>query len=191
MLLPASYPFMARTRFRRPKRRSASRGRLLDWWLLWRVPLLALIVMAVWWFAFRPLLHERGWVKVDERFVICGAGESAPGCVVDGDTVVIGFGAERRRIRLTGFDAPELDGACASESQLALTARDRLLDWLEQGTFEWNGDVSPPRDQYGRELRSARRVLPDGSREYLAQTMISGGLASESGWGSVPQDWCA
>ena len=37
---------MARTRFRRPKRRSASRGRLLDWWLLWRVPVLALIAVS-------------------------------------------------------------------------------------------------------------------------------------------------
>ncbi|AWW73505.1 hypothetical protein CD351_03570 [Erythrobacter sp. KY5] len=163
---------------------------MLDWWLLWRVPVLALIVMAIWWFAFRPMLHERGWVEVDEHFVICGSGESAPGCVVDGDTVVIGFGAERRRIRLIGFDAPELDGQCASESQFALTARDRLFEWLAQGPFEWNGDASPPRDQYGRELRSARRILPDGSREYLAQTMIAGGLASESGWGSSPQDWC-
>ena len=182
---------MNRLRFRRPPRRSAARARLVDWWLLWRVPLLALFVMAIWWFAFRPLIQERGWIAVNEDFVICGiTGESASGCVVDGDTVVLGFGSERRRIRLTGFDAPELDGACEAERELAITARARLLDWLSAGSFEWNGDAEAPRDQYGRELRAARRIAADGSREYLADTMIASGLASESGWGSYPIDWC-
>ena len=164
---------------------------MIDWWLLWRVPILALVVMVIWWFAIRPLVQERGWVAVEESFVICGApGERAQGCVVDGDTVIIGFGSQRRRIRLTGFDAPELDGACEAERTLAVEARERLHEWLTQGEFEWNGDTDPPRDQYGRELRAARRIAADGSREYLAQTMIAGGLASESGWGAVPHDWC-
>lgn len=147
--------------------------------------------MAAWWYGFRPIAQEQGWVEVRHGFAICGAsGERQPGCVVDGDTLVIGFGSEQRRIRLTGFDTPELEGACQAESDLARTARQRLHDWLAEGAFEWNGADDPPRDQYGRELRSIRRVSADGSREYLAETMIAAGLASESGWGAAPIDWC-
>ncbi|MEM7779470.1 MAG: hypothetical protein AAF697_03650 [Pseudomonadota bacterium] len=164
---------------------------MLDWWLLWRVPVLALIVMAAWWFGFRPIAMEQGWVEVTEDFALCGGeGPTAAGCVVDGDTLVIGFGSERRRIRLTGFDAPELEGACGLEEVLAQSAKEELHKWLGEGPFEWNGDADPPRDQYGRELRAARRILPDGSRDYLADAMIATGLAAESGWGTTPRDWC-
>ena len=182
--MPRSSP-----RFKRA--RSPAHRRLLDWWLIWRVPVLALAVMTVWWFGFRPIAMEQGWIEVTEEFALCGAGgPRAEGCVVDGDTVIIGFGSERRRIRLTGFDAPELEGACEVESALAQSAKVRLHEWLGQGPFEWNGDLEPPRDQYGRELRAARRVLDDGAREYLAETMIASGLAAESGWGTSPHDWC-
>lgn len=178
----------SRPRFKRPQRRS----HLGDWWLLWRVPVLALVVMAAWWFIFRPIAQEQGWVAVEDDFALCsGGGERLPGCVVDGDTVVLGFGGEQRRIRLIGFDAPELDGACEAERTLAVAARTRLLQWLAEGPFEWNGADDPPRDRYGRELRAARRTSPDGSTEALADTMIASGLASESGWGTTPRDWCA
>lgn len=130
-------------------------------------------------------------MQVEESFALCSAGaERQPGCVVDGDTVIIGFGDERRRIRLTGFDAPELDGACRAERELAIAARTRLHQWLAKGSFEWNGADDPPRDRYGRELRRARRIASDGSREGLAETMIASGLAAQSGWGAQPRDWC-
>ena len=148
--------------------------------------------MALWWFVVRPITNEQGWEPVTERFAICGErGAREAGCVVDGDTVVVGFGAQQRRIRLTGFDTPELDGACEAERELARTARTRLHQWLGEGMFEWDGSEGPPRDQYGRELRSARRATGDGNHEYLAEVMIEEGLASESGWGSAPRDWCA
>lgn len=167
------------------------RWRLRDWWLLWRVPILALIVMVAWWFIFRPISQEQGWVAVDEGFALCsGRGERQPGCVVDGDTVVIGFGSERRRIRLIGFDAPELDGACKAERDLAIIARARLHQWLSEGAFEWNGADDPPRDRYGRELRRARRIGTEGRSEELADTMIASGLAAASGWGVEPRNWC-
>ena len=179
-------------RFRRPSTRRGPFARLTDWWLLWRVPVLLLLVMTAWWFVFRPIAQEQGWVRVTERFAVCaGGGEREAGCVVDGDTVVIGFGPQQRRIRLTGFDAPELDGACAEETRLAIAARDRLHQWLGEGPFEWNGAEDPPYDQYGRELRAARRVAADGSSETLAEAMIASGLASESGWGTEERDWCA
>lgn len=177
----------SRPRFARERR--SARG----WWLLWRVPTLVLVVMAAWWFLLRPIEQEQGWVVVDEGFALCsgGGGERKEGCVVDGDTVVLGFGNARRRIRFTGFDAPEMDGACEAESELALAARDRLHDWLSEGAFEWNGAGDPPRDRYGRELRRARRARPDGSYEELADIMIASGLAAASGWGSEPRDWCS
>lgn len=162
----------------------------MQWWVVWRVPALAAIVMAVWYFAVRPVVSEQGWVPVTESFALCGEGARAQGCVIDGDTVFLGFGPDQRRIRLTGFDAPELDGACEAESRLARAARQRLYDWLGEGPFEWDGADEPPRDQYGRELRAARRQT-NGDYETLAEVMIKGGLASESGWGTSPVDWCA
>ncbi|WP_299196303.1 hypothetical protein [uncultured Erythrobacter sp.] len=153
--------------------------------------MLLLVVMALWWFVFRPITAEQGWERVSDRFAICGEqGAREAGCVVDGDTVVLGFGGQQRRIRLTGFDTPELDGACEAERALARTARARLHQWLAEGPFEWDGAGDPPRDQYGRELREVRRTQSDQSREYLAEVMIDADLASESGWGSSPKDWC-
>lgn len=183
---------MLKRRSRAPRfNRGRSSSRLLTWWVLWRVPALLLIVMAAWWFGVRPVMEEQGWVRVDQEFALCGErGSSADGCVVDGDTLTIGFGNDRRRIRLTGFDAPELEGACPAESEAAVSARSALHDWLSQGRFEWNGAQDPPYDQYGRELRSVRRTTSDGQREYLAETMIERGLAAESGWGAEPKDWC-
>jgi hypothetical protein len=178
-------------RSRRSRARRAGRRGLLGWWLLWRVPALALIVMAAWWFLFRPIAQEQGWVRIDASFALCGEGARAAGCVIDGDTVVLADGEARRRIRFTGFDAPELEGECEAERVLARAARSRLHLWLAEGAFEWNGADDPPRDRYGRELRAARRIGPEGEREYLAATMIASGLAAAPEWGQPPRDWCA
>jgi len=191
--VPASLLSMAPPRFRSRLRRKRPRGNgsLGNWWLVWRMPVLLLVVMAVWWFGFRPVAQPRDWARVEHSFAMCGtrsAGEA--GCVVDGDTLILGFGKAQRRIRLKGFDAPESNGACAAESQLAVQAREALHRWLGQGAFEWDGGDTPPRDQYGRELRAARRIATDGSTQYLADAMINSGLASGSGWGSTQRDWC-
>lgn len=154
------------------------------------MPILALIVMGVWWFVVKPITQEQGWVSVAPDFALCGEGARQQACVVDGDTVHIGFGSDRRRIRLTGFDAPEIDGACEAERNLARSARARLHQWLSNGPFEWDGANDPPRDQYGRELREARRIAADGSQETLADVMIEGGFAAANGWGDAPEDWC-
>lgn len=201
-------------RFRSPLRRrpSGPSPRMLTWWMLWRVPALLGIVMAAWWFAVRPVLEERGWIMVETRFGLCGEAlnDAAGGCVVDGDTVVVfatesgesadqsidESGLEPRRIRLTGFDAPELDGACERERSLARRARLALHDWLGDGPFEWNGGADPPRDRYGRELRRARREGASdrgagGGQERLADAMVARGLAARGGRGAPAVDWCA
>lgn len=178
----------ASVRFRRPKR--PQRSWLISWWTLWRVPTLVTLVAAAWWFAVRPITHEYGWVQVDREFSLCGDANRTQACVIDGDTLYItARGEQPSRIRLTGFDAPEREGACNAESELARSARAALLEWLTAGPFEWNGADEPPYDQYGRELRAARRILPDGSNEYLADAMIEQGLAAPGGWdGEI--DWC-
>jgi len=184
----ARSPF--RSRSRSPIHRSR-RGWMVSWWSLWRVPTLVTIVAALWWFGIRPITEEQGWVPIEVEFSLCGEGPRTTGCVVDGDTLNIDRpGERRRRIRLTGFDAPEMEGACEAESALARTARGAVLDWIRQGDFEWDGAGDPPFDQYGRELRAARRVRADGSVEHLADVMIEAGLASESGWSTEPADWC-
>jgi micrococcal nuclease len=180
-------------RFRSPRRPGRPRrGWLLSWWNVWRVPTLVTIVAAVWWFGIRPLDQEEGWVPVTEAFSLCGSGERTPGCVIDGDTLLMtGGGVKPRRIRLVGFDTPELEGACPAEEKLAREARQMVAQWLSQGTFEWSGGAEPAYDQYGRQLRAIRRTKPDGSHEYLAYFMIEAGLADESGWGAADTDWCA
>ena len=162
--------------------------------MMWRVPLLALIVMSVWWFGFRPFVAvgPDDWVLVERNFKVCGerGGGPAQGCVIDGDTLAIGFGEGSRRIRITGYDAPELDGACEAESTQAIRARDALHTWLSHGGIEWSGADDPPYDKYGRELRELRRPLTDGRYEYLAERMIEADLG-DSGWGTSERDWCA
>ncbi|MXP31232.1 thermonuclease family protein [Parerythrobacter jejuensis] len=156
------------------KRRWRARLRKAGWWLV-----IALIAAGI-WFARDRLMPVQEWQEVRLDLPICGT-RGAAGCVVDGDTIAIG----KRRVRLTGFDAPELDGACDAEREAARIARSALHDWLAQGPFEWSGGDAPPYDQYGRELRSIRR-----GDEELGETLIARGLARESGWGFPRSDWC-
>ena len=109
----------------------------------------------------------------------------ARACVLDGDTLMLGH----RRIRLTGYDAPELDGACEAERQLARQARDELARWLSSGQFEMDGGADPPRDQYGRELRAVRRI-GGGRAIWLDEHMVRAGLARRNDWGRGAA-WCA
>lgn len=105
--------------------------------------------------------------------------------MVDGDTIRLG----QRRIRLTGFDAPEMDGNCPAERIRAVEAREALASWLNSGPFELDGGEDPPRDQYGRELRAARRATGDRI-DTLADHMIAADMAAENGW-LDERDWCA
>ena len=52
------------------------------------------------------------WRRVTASFPVCGSDTRGAGCVIDGDTVLLGEAPRQRRIRLTGFDAPELDSTC-------------------------------------------------------------------------------
>ncbi|WFL78363.1 hypothetical protein P7228_04685 [Altererythrobacter arenosus] len=163
------------------------RRRRTRWWPAARIGLLVGVLIGTWWIVNPPRPTE--WQTVSPPFGTCGARGRPFQCVTDGDTVTLGYGEGARRIRLKGFDAPEVAGACPNEQMMAARATAALHNWLNRGAFEWDGGMHPPRDKYGRELRSARRTLPDGSYEKLAEWMIGQGLAEgEAIWES--KDWC-
>lgn len=167
------------------RRKAKSWLRKLGWWLV-----IAGVVLVAWWLGLIPNMATRDGRVIDRDFVLCGQRGGGAACVPDGDTVIIGGGETRRRIRLTGFDAPEIDGACDAEREKARIAQRELLGWLNDGPFQWDGGEEPPYDRYGRELRAAWRDVGEGKTNWLADHMIARGLASESGWGTTPVDWC-
>ena len=121
------------------------------------------------------------WERVNTQFTLCGK-RGSQGCVIDGDTIMIG----RRKIRITDYNAPELKGECPAESALAKQSRDALRDWLNKGAFHMSDGDDPPYDQYGRELRALKR-----GEEWLSDVMLEQELAQESGWGFTRGGWCA
>ena len=99
--------------------------------------------------------------------------------VVDGDTVrITGLG----KIRLLGFDTPEMRGRCSYESQLAAQATNRLKELLrnsDQIEFTTQNRI----DRYGRLLGS---IYVDGLN--VGQILISERLAREYRGRRLP--WC-
>ncbi|NRC56333.1 thermonuclease family protein [Mesorhizobium sediminum] len=106
---------------------------------------------------------------------ICGSGKRI-NCVVDGDTIWV----RGEKIRLEGFNAPEMNGSCDRERRMAVQARDELRRALDGRAFtiERNG-----KDRYGRTLATIRV----GEREVGAE-LISKGLAHE--WRGFKESWC-
>ncbi|MGE5952954.1 MAG: thermonuclease family protein [Qipengyuania vulgaris] len=137
--------------------------------------------LAIGWFLFKDrLVSPPPQSEVAITFRPCGTPGSGP-CVIDGDTLAIG----QRRVRLTGYDAPEMNGDCKLERAKANQAKAQLHRWLSRGPFTWTGGEDPPRDRYGRELREARR-----GDDLLSEHMVSAGLAGEMGWGAERVEWC-
>lgn len=151
--------------------------------LQWRKSgtLAGLVVVAVLvFFVMRMPVVGGDWNGIETGFSLCGERDSF-GCVIDGDTIMLGT----RKVRMAGYNAPEMDGQCAAETALARQSRDALRDWLNEGLFEMDGGLEPPRDQYGRELRNFRR-----DDEWLSDWMIERELAQGSGWGLPRGGWC-
>lgn len=164
-------------------------------WRRWRGVLSVLIlavVFAVSWAVTRWNEQRGPWEALPSRVGECGTKGSGPVCAIDGDTIWLAArdGAPARRIRLTGFDAPELAGACPAERALASKARAELAGWLSSGPVSLDGGADPPRDRYGRELRRARRDAPGGGIEWLDDHMVEAGLARREGPGRAGE-WCA
>lgn len=160
------------------QRRWSARWRALRPWLA-----VAAIIGASLWLSGLPT-SLRSATLTEAKFSLCGF-HHAGACVIDGDTIAYGD----RRIRLTGFDAPELDGACEAERLKAREARGALLAWLNRGPFYVDGGEDPARDKYGRELRAAWRVT-GGRDEWLSEEMVAQGLAEDSNWAGSRVEWC-
>lgn len=183
--------------FRSPLRRQSRRKHsLAGWWAWWRAPIFLLLIMAVWWFILKPATEGDDWASPSQQlrsplnFGLCGEKGAGRACVVDGDTLHIRRGNAAQRIRITGYNAPELDGACEAEKRQAQAAKRVLHAWLADGTYEWDGGDEPPYDQYGRELRALRKPDGKGGYDLLEKHMLNSGMGAESGWSSAQKDWC-
>ena len=97
-------------------------------------------------------------------------------CVHDGDTIWL----QGEKIRIADIDTPELDGRCPYERQLALQARNRLVELLNMGTITLRGQGQ---DRYGRTLAV---VLVDGRS--VGMMLVREGLAIR--WGAGRPSWC-
>lgn len=113
---------------------------------------------------------------VTATFEICRSGPRV-NCVVDGDTAWI----DGQKVRLEGVDTPEIfSPECPAEKALGMKARDRLLELLNQGPFELEGEGE---DRYDRQLRT---VVRDG--ESLGDQLVDEGLARQ--WTGRREPWC-
>lgn len=123
--------------------------------------------------------------QVSERFTRCGRGRGHA-CVIDGDTFKLG----QRRVRIIGIDAPETHPSrCAEEARLGEQSTAKLQELLNQGPFEMVAPVYGRQDRYGRDLRTVRRTLADGSTQSIAEAMRESGLAQRYLGGFKP-GWC-
>ncbi len=159
----------------RPRRRIRARPRRRDgWprrWLRRTAALLGVLILLP---------------PVSDAFL--GLRRTVEGCrvvhVVDGDTVdLLCPGRELTRVRVTGFDAPELfSPGCATEAAQALAAQTKLRWTLARAeTLEViPGGV----DRYGRRLAEIR---VDGRR--LADIMVESGHGRPYD-GGARAGWC-
>ncbi|MXO94391.1 thermonuclease family protein [Erythrobacter arachoides] len=97
-------------------------------------------------------------------------------CVHDGDTFIV----DRERIRLMDIDTPEMEGQCASESRLAVRARDQLVAILNSEQFVVHRDGQ---DRYGRTL-----AVVTNSRGSVGDQLVREGLART--WSGRREPWC-
>ncbi len=98
-------------------------------------------------------------------------------CVVDGDTLWY----QGIKIRLLDIDAPEVEGLCLNERQLAQFAKLELTRLLNTGLIRITYDGQ---DRYGRHL--ATLLVREGE---VGPAMLAAGLAESFGQRS-PSPWC-
>lgn len=100
--------------------------------------------------------------------------------VWDGDTFRIGFGARSERVRLVSIDAPEIEGRCQAEVDLAERAKRRLAELLRgrQVLIVRSGF-----DRHGRTLASVKVQGRD-----VGEVLVREGLART--WSGRREPWC-
>lgn len=101
-------------------------------------------------------------------------------CVVDGDTLWI----RGQKVRVADIDTPEISTPkCGSELALGNRATERLIELINEGSFELKAWPGRDTDQYGRKLR----VLVRDGRS-LGDRLVSEGLART--WSGRREPWC-
>lgn len=144
-----------------------------------------LIVMA---FIIAPVVHasiaSKAYAsgdrsKINILFQKCAISSRAA-CVVDGDTIWL----DGQKIRIADIDTPEVsEPKCSSERVLGNRATERMLELINDVSFEieaWPGRDS---DRYGRKLRV---LIRDGWS--LGDILVSEGLART--WSGRREPWC-
>lgn len=100
--------------------------------------------------------------------------------VWDGDSLRLGMTQEAEAIRIFNIDAPEIEGQCAYESDLAQRSKHRLAELLHGQRVEV---LRQGTDRYGRTLAVVRVNGRDAGdilvREGLART-----------WSGRREPWC-
>ena len=105
--------------------------------------------------------------------------------VADGDTFTIMAEGQEQRVRFRGVDTPELsDPKCSRERELALQARQFVIEQLDAAQRITLIELDRAGDRYGRWLAY---VYVDG--ESLAQQTIDAGLGRAYD-GGLRSGWC-
>lgn len=104
-------------------------------------------------------------------------GPSRFNCVVDGDTAWV----NGEKIRISGIDAPEIDGKCAYERSLAQRAKSRLSALMSAEPFSVSRSGT---DRYGRTLAT----IYLGGQGDVGAVLVRDGLARV--WTGRRMPWC-
>lgn len=100
--------------------------------------------------------------------------------VWDGDSIRLGAGRQSEAVRIFNIDAPEIEGQCAYESDLALQAKIRLAELLQGQRVEI---LRQGTDRYGRTLAAIHVEGQD-----VGDILVSEGLART--WTGRREPWC-
>ena len=100
--------------------------------------------------------------------------------VGDGDSIRLGTTRQSEAVRIFNIDAPEIEGQCAYETDLALQSKIRLAELLKGQRIEI---LHQGTDRYGRTLAAIRVEGRD-----VGDILVSEGLART--WAGRREPWC-
>ncbi len=100
--------------------------------------------------------------------------------VWDGDSIRLGTTRQAEAVRIFNIDAPEIEGQCAYESNLALQAKTRLAELLNGQRIEI---LRQGTDRYGRTLAA---ISVEGRD--VGDILVSEGLTRT--WAGRREPWC-
>lgn len=100
--------------------------------------------------------------------------------VWDGDSIRLGTTRQSEAVRIFNIDAPEIEGQCAYETDLALQSKIRLAELLKGQRIEI---LHQGTDRYGRTLAAIRVEGRD-----VGDILVDEGLART--WAGRREPWC-